>query len=235
MKKNIINCSACKAHSCPVKQLLSKQWMEEMDKHKYFQAYSPRQTIVFENSKTAGIYFVCEGAVKMHIMGVHGREQIVYLAKEGDLFGYASGEQNNISYTVTALKESKVSYVYNDFFKFLLESNPKFAVELLFRKMKILLLAQEKLTHFLQIGIKARVAYAIMETYKFFKSGTGKEETSVLSRMEIAQLAGTNHQQVSRIVAELRRDSIVKADRNKMRVLNIERLSKIALGEETQK
>ncbi len=206
-----------------------------MDTHKFFHPYAPRQTIIFENSRATGIYFVCEGAVKMHITGIQGREQIVYLAKEGDIFGYASDEQKNISYTVTALSESKVSYIHNEFFVLLLESNPKFAVELLSRKMKILTLTQEKLTHFLQTGVKERVAYAIMETYNFFKTEVGKEEVGMLSRMEISQLAGTNHEQVARVIADLRRDSIVEADRRKLRVLSIERLSKIALGEETGK
>lgn len=183
-----------------------------------------------EGNQARGIYFVEEGKVKIYKSDNKGQEIILRFAREGDIIGYNTVEENS-EYHVSAIAitDTVACFLDVDTFKDLTRNHPEFAYELLqFYKLQ-LQLTERKALKMATMTVPEKVADALLAMYDAYGANRdGKTLNLTLSRQDIACLAGTTKEQVSKAISDLKVQGIIDAKGKTISLLDMRKLQQIA-------
>ncbi|WPQ64171.1 MULTISPECIES: Crp/Fnr family transcriptional regulator [Chitinophaga] len=204
--------------------------LEEIDAAKVCSTYKKGEVVFQEGTYPFGIYCVNTGKIKLSHSGDDGREQIVRLAKPGDIIGYKallSAERYTAS--AIALDDSSVCFIPKDLFMSILQKDANLSFEMMRIIASELRKAETKITHLAQKPVRERLA----ETLLFIKETYGVEQDGTtlnvrLSREEIANLVGTATESAIRLLSEFKKDGLIELQGKKIRLLNQEEITKTA-------
>jgi CRP/FNR family transcriptional regulator len=163
------------------------------------------------------------------MMGDEGKEQIVRLAKSGDIVGYKallSGDR--YSATATALEDCNVCFIPREIFLVILQKDAALSFEMMKVLSDELKKAEEKITHLAQKPVRERVAETILflkETYGLYADN---HVNVSLTREEIANLVGTATETAIRLLSEFNKDHIIELSGKKIKILDQNKLIKTA-------
>ncbi|MCU0404040.1 MAG: Crp/Fnr family transcriptional regulator [Chitinophagaceae bacterium] len=225
-----VHCSQCEKRGDSVFCCMHGENLDEISDSKTCSIYRKGQVLFNEGGHPFGIYCVNKGKIKVSIIGDEGKEQIVRLAKDGDVLGYRSmiaSERYNA--TATALEDSQVCFIPRDIFLGALKKDSNLSNEVMKLLSAQLKEAEIKLTHLAQKPVRERLAETLLflkETYGFEQ---GTDVLSVqLSREEIANLVGTATETAIRLLSELNKERIIELVGKKIRITNMKGLIKTA-------
>ncbi|SFW41403.1 Crp/Fnr family transcriptional regulator [Chitinophaga sancti] len=204
--------------------------LEEIDAAKVCSTYKKGEVVFQEGTYPFGIYCVNTGKIKLSHSGDDGREQIVRLAKPGDIIGYKallSAERYTAS--AIALDDSSVCFIPKDLFMSILQKDANLSFEMMRIIASELRKAETKITHLAQKPVRERLA----ETLLFIKETYGVEQDGTtlnvrLSREEIANLVGTATESAIRLLSEFKKDGLIELQGKKIRLLNLEEITRTA-------
>lgn len=217
-----VHCANCKKRGDSVFCCMDGEALDEISDSKTCSVYRKGQVLFNEGGHPFGVYCVNKGKIKIAIIGEEGKEQIVRLAKDGDIIGYRSmiaGERYNA--TASALEDSQVCFIPKDVFLGSLKKSSSLSMEIMKLLSNQLKDAEIKLTHLAQKPVRERLAETLLflkETYGF---EPGTDILSVqLSREEIANLVGTATETAIRLLSELNKEKIIELIGKKIRIIN---------------
>lgn len=204
--------------------------LEEIEAAKVFTSYKKGQVVFHEGAYPFGIYCVNSGKIKLSHSGDDGREQIVRLAKPGDIIGYKallSAEKYTAS--AIAIDDSTVCFIPKDLFMSVLQKDPNLSFEMMKILAGELRKAEAKITHLAQKPVRERLA----ETLLFIKETYGLEPDGAtlsvrLSREEIANLVGTATESAIRLLSEFKKDGLIDLQGKKIKLLDQAELMRTA-------
>ena len=203
--------------------------MEEIESLKICSTFKKGESIFKEGSYAAGVYCINSGKIKLSMMGDEGKEQIVRMAKPGDIIGYKallSGDR--YSATAAALEDCNVCFIPREIFLVILQKDAALSFEMMKVLSNELRQAEEKITHLAQKPVRERVA----ETILFLKETYGLDADNVvnvsLTREEIANLVGTATETAIRLLSEFNKDNIIELIGKKIKIINQQKLTKTA-------
>jgi len=127
----IPDCSSCKARINSVFGELSEDELEYWHSTKGYNFYRKGQVIFYEGNHPTGLYCIHDGKVKLYKIGHEGKEQIIRLAKAGDILGYRaliSGDEYIAS--ASTLEDSRVCFIPKDTIFDLFKKNMDFSLYL---------------------------------------------------------------------------------------------------------
>lgn len=193
-------------------------------------SYKKGQVIFNEGGHPLGLFCINDGKVKIERSGIDGKEQIVRMAKGGDVLGYRallSSERYNA--TAVALDDTDVCFIPRDPFFNVLKTNPRLSLDIIKMLSTELRKAEESITDLAQKPVRERMAEALLflkETYGFEEDGATLNV--VLSREDIANLVGTATETAIRLLSEFKKDGIVLSVGKKLKITDNEKLVKTA-------
>ncbi|GAB2772861.1 Crp/Fnr family transcriptional regulator [Hymenobacter latericoloratus] len=191
--------------------------LELISNGKLHQSYHKGQVIFQQGSRPGGIYCIHQGKVKISKISADGKEQIVRLAREGDVLGYRSLMMGgNFSTAATALTDCVVCLVPRPDFFSIINQNPQFAQSLL------------RLLHTAYKPVRERLAEALLMLHSLFDPGTDARFSIPISRDDLAALMGTAKETASRLLSELREEGLVATQGSRITVLDVVRLRQVA-------
>ncbi len=225
-----VHCAQCEKKGDSVFCCMQGDSLDEISDSKTCSVYRKGQVLFNEGGHPFGVYCVNKGKIKVSIIGDEGKEQIVRLAKDGDVLGYRSmiaSERYNA--TATALEDSQVCFIPKDIFLNTLKKDGSLSVEIMKLLSSQLKEAEIKLTHLAQKPVRERLAETLLflkETYGF---EPGSDILSVqLSREEIANLVGTATETAIRLLSELNKEKIIELLGKKIKITNLKALIRTA-------
>ncbi len=188
------------------------------------------QMIFNEGSHPLGIFCINNGKVKVAHTGQDGKEQIVRMAREGDVLGYRallSGERYNAS--AIALDDTEVCFIPREPFFTVLKSSQGLSLQVIRLLATELRKAENTITDLAQKPVRERTAEALL----FLKGTYGFEEDGatinvILSREDIANLVGTATETAIRLLSEFKHDKIVEFVGKKIKILDMKKLIRTA-------
>lgn len=194
-------------------------------------ARSAGSVLFREGDPADGIYIVCDGEVKLFANSTDGRTMVFKIARLGDVLGL-SAALTELPYEVTAetlgpcnLKHIS-QYVFLSFIKAYAEAGYAAAVTLAQEHRNVVLEAP-RLS--LSLSAPARIARVLLE---FANSKAAIQPTStfsmVLTHAELASLAGTSRETVTRLLNQLERDGVISRDDSNLTLLQRSQLEKLA-------
>ncbi|MBK6275059.1 MAG: Crp/Fnr family transcriptional regulator [Saprospirales bacterium] len=202
--------------------------MEEIEASKICSTFKKGESIFKEGSYAAGVYCINSGKIKLSMMGDEGKEQIVRMAKPGDIIGYKallSGDR--YSATAAALEDCNVCFIPKEIFLLILQKDASLSFEMMKLLSNEFKRAEEKLHTWHKTSSRKRA-----ETILFLKETYGVDKENqinvALSREEIANLVGTATETAIRLLSEFNKDHIIELNGKKIKILDQNKLVKTA-------
>ncbi len=225
-----IDCEHCSTRFGSVFCHLTHDDLKMVNQNKWCQTVQKGQQIFTEGAYPHGIFCVNNGKIKIHQMGTEGREQIVRLAKEGDVVGYRSllsGEAYNC--TATALDDTSICFIPKNVFLDLVEKNKDLSMQIIQLLSKNLRQAENTILHLAQKSVRERMAEALLFLKEIYGvEADGETLTVSLSREEIATLVGTATETAIRLLSEFKSGKMVEFVGKKIKIIDQKELLRTA-------
>ncbi|MGL6268905.1 MAG: Crp/Fnr family transcriptional regulator, partial [Chitinophagaceae bacterium] len=203
-------------------------------KHQYF--FKKGQTLFFQGDQVMGVQFVQSGLIKLELAGQKKRPFILRLCGLGQPMGHRSVSVNDIQpYKATAVEDSRVCFIEMDFFNGLLKKSESLRKALQKIYLKEIKDAENKLINIAHHSVREKVANVLLELSEVYDYKNHANGIRIqVDRQEMADLAGTTKEQVSKVLAQFTREKIIRFKTKHFKYLDIESLHKIAEGEEKE-
>lgn len=231
-RKNYIctECNHCSIRQDSIFDALNPEEVTQLEKEKSHLVFNYGELIFKEGQFPSGMYIVTKGKVKVSKFGFEGREQIMRFAKEGDILGYrAMVSEEQYSCSALAVTETQLCFVSRKFINQAVRNNPDLGFNFMKLFARDLKIAEEKSLQLAQKTVRERVAESILILAEVY--GLEKDNSTlkiILKRDEIASIAGTVRETATRFLSEFCDDNIIIMDGKKIKILDINRLSKKA-------
>jgi len=226
--KNRIDCNECKNEKCFIKQGCFGEWLIKISNNKNQIWYKKGESIFREGEPIYGIHFIQQGGVKVVTTILHGREQIVRLAREGQILGHRGLGRTFYYFNAVALVDSLVCFVENELFYEACLNCPTFAYNLIFFYASELRRAELRVKNQAQMNIREKVAMAFIYSHEIFGMNPKTKMLNIsLSRQGIADIAGTTAEQVTRQLSLFEKEKLIARHKREIIFLNIKGLEDI--------
>ncbi len=207
---------------------LDDQQMEQVASIVITRKYRKRMFLFTEGETGDTIYFVKSGLVKVVKTTEDGREQILHLMGPGEVLGEVV-LFNGGGYPASAevMEDSEICLIRNPDLEQLLNQHVEIAISLIKLLSRRLTDAQHKVRDLALKDAYSRTASILLRMADTSPvSPQGIEIKPDLSRQELANMIGTSRETVSRILSDFQQQKILLVDRNKVTVINKEKLAK---------
>lgn len=224
--KPCLECGQCSTRKDSVFHALSPDETTQMQELKNHLVFHYGELIFKEGQFPSGIYVVNKGKVKVFKSGFEGREQIIKFAKPGDIVGYRSAvSEEKYTCSASAISETHLCFVPLGFLNRALRNNPELGLRFMKLLAAELRAAEDKAVQMAQKTVRERVAEALL----LLKEVYGYEDDNAtlnidLKREELAGLAGTVRETVTRFLSEFTESQIISLSGKKIRILDLQRL-----------
>lgn len=200
--------------------------LHDVDALKDSSVYRKGQEIFQEGNHPKGVFVVHTGKVKISKLGSNAKEQIVRLAKPGDVLGYRSLIAGDRYYASAAtLEDSVVCFIPKAKLFELLETNATLSIRLMKLLSHDLASAEKKMVELVQKPVRERVAEALLILKEFYGlEQDGKTLKIVLTREDIANFVGTTTETAIRVLSDLKESKIIALESKRIIILNNDKL-----------
>ena len=193
------------------------------------QLYQKGDVIFREGTVPSGIFIVKTGKVKKYKSDRSGKEQIVYVANEGELIGYhAVLSEERYPDSAAALEKSLLSFIPKEDFMEVLQRSPQFTQRLLKALSHEFTVFVNGISVFAQRTAQERLAIALIVLREKFKdvNFAGKEPDLNISRTDLANMAGIAKDNVIRLLKDFKTEGILETKGRKISIRDIRALVK---------
>ena len=231
LKQTTPNC-----HNCPsrVSNLLNCCALNDLDniaQDKISQQYRAGQTIFGEGTRSAGLYCVHEGRVKITKSGGDGKEQILRLVRPGDMLGYRALVAGSVHATsAIALSDCTVCLIPKHVITPQLSHNAVFSSALLQLLAANLGATAERMLHLAYKPVRERLAEALLLLRRTYHpaSAAGQPFTIAISREDLGALMGTTKETTTRMLSEFKQEGLLTTRGSAITLLATHKLHEIA-------
>jgi CRP-like cAMP-binding protein len=203
---------------------------EILNKNLVTHNYKKGEIIFREGSHPGGIYYIVKGKVKKYKTDKDGREQIFYVCREGELFGYhalISGEK--YSDTTSALENSTISFIPKEDFLIAVQVSPVLSNRLLKSLSHEFGVLVNGIVVFAQRTVRERLALSLILLREKYKNESDEKPVELeLSREDLAKFVGTARETLIRLLHDFKEDSLIEINGRKIILKDPLELSKIA-------
>lgn len=231
MEKNSISCATCQNTDCFINRHCSPETKRSIDQHKRVLRVDKNSPVFREGTAVSGVYFVRSGKVKVFKSGPNGKKQIVRLAKSGDILGHR-GFGGKLFYPIGAetAMDSQVCFIENNVFFELLKTNSELMFHLMMFYAEELKNSETRMRNLSQMNVREKVAEALLMIYQAFgekEKGEKRKLGSILTHKDIADIAGTVSEQVTRTLSEFKRDHLIETEGHQIFISDYDGLKSI--------
>lgn len=179
-----------------------------------------------EGSLPRGIYLVKKGKIKIFQTNADGKQNIVFIYRRGDYFGYRPLLAEEVQpVSAVAISTSVLSFLHREEFYYQLSRSPEFAKSLLVNLSKEFSVWINKTTLFAQYSVKARTAVSLLILKEVFKRSEDEENMVInLSRDDFAAFVGTAKETLVRMLRNFKDAGIISSKGAKILLLQPEKL-----------
>lgn len=228
-------CLTCNVQACIMKKIGSAALMAEILPFRHTFEYRRGTRLYREGQEPTGVHFIRTGLVKLEKQGPHGRTMILKMAGAGQALGHQCIEPGDLhSSTAVTIEDSRFCFVGIDAFRKALGQSESFRTEL--RRM-ILMETRDletKLALMTYRQVRENVVDALLyiaKRYDYTPGGNGIRIN--VDRQEMADMAGTTKEQVSKTLAELMQRGLIRCRAKHFKFIDREGLTALMAGSDT--
>lgn len=189
--------------------------------------YKKNRIVFMEGEAAEAVYFVKNGKIKISKNTSEGKEHIIHIMTDGEvfaeacLFGISPYPAN-----AEAVEDSEVYMIKNADLEKLLESSPKTAIQIIKVMSKRLNLVSSQIENLALRDAYGRTASLIIQLLK--NDGINAEDgvaiKTNLSRQDMGNMVGLTRETLTRALTRLKNDRAIDIDRDEIKVLDLDKL-----------
>ncbi|MEX2643209.1 MAG: Crp/Fnr family transcriptional regulator [Acetobacterales bacterium] len=187
--------------------------------------YGTHEQILDRQSEGTEVCFVAEGAVRIVIYSLSGREVTLEDVPAGGFFGeLAAIDGKPRSASVMAIDQAMVAALPGDDFRRLLEAQPKIAMQVMYRLAQMVRQSTGRIMDLSTLAANNRVQAELLRLAKLGEEGDSAVISPIPIHADIAGRVSTTRETVARVMNDLARQGVVKREKGALRILDVERL-----------
>lgn len=168
------------------------------------------QAIVVAGEASDGVYFMLTGNAKVVVSDEDGREVILCMLGQGELFGEMSMfDEQPRSASVVAVSASNLVMIPRREFRRLLNENGELSWRLLCMLADRLRVADRKIESLALMDVYGRVARLLLDLATEDDNGHLRVENKI-SKQDIARMIGASREMVSRVMKDLIAQGLIR-------------------------
>jgi CRP/FNR family transcriptional regulator len=205
--------------SIPFFSGLSAEQLGEVGRVAHEKHFNKGEIIFSEGDEGDGFYLVVEGTVKVFKLSPDGKEHILHLFSSGRIFGEVpvfAGEHFPAS--AEAIAESRVLFFPRTAFLALIQKSPVLAMKMLADLSHKLRLFTTQIENLSLKEIPARLAAYLL--FLADEQGRGDHVDLKISKGQLASLLGTIPETLSRVLAKLSAQRLIRVEGRKIVLLD---------------
>jgi CRP/FNR family transcriptional regulator len=212
----------------PLFQGLSREHLEKLAMIVVEQVFRKGQSIFTEGDDGAGFYVPVSGRVKVFKLSADGKEQILHILGPGEPFGeVAVFTGKPFPAHAEALEQSRVFFFPRESLVALIEREPSLA-------LNMLAMLSQRLRRFAALidDLSLKEVPGRLASYLLYLSDREGEQLVLdISKGQLASLLGTIPETLSRILARMTREGLIRSDGSRrIRILDRTALDEISSG-----
>jgi len=214
----------------PIFSDLEEETLTKVAKSGILKSFKKNNIILSEEEPGSALFIIEEGKVKVSRSSNDGKEVILAIINESDFFGeMALLDGMARSATVTALEDSKLFIIQRNEFLELLKSHPEVSIVLLTELTKRLRASSMKVKALSLKDAEGKVATVLLELAdQIGKIRQGVVEVDHLPyQQELANMAGTSRETISRTLHSFAKKGLVELDGSKLRIVDYEKFKEL--------
>lgn len=216
--------TGCDLQTCLLCRLCQKEWIPAVDAQRKNFTVKKGEAIFEEGDEVKGIFFVYDGAVKVHKHWGE-KELILRFAKKGAIIGHRGlGKEPVYPVSGTAIENTTVCFVGLEFFQASLKTNHELLYELMQFFATELKESERNMRNLAHMPVKGRMAQALLTLDEKFGSNAEGFLDIAVSRQDLASFAGTTYETAFRTMNEFAEEGIVSIEGKRIRLVNKEAL-----------
>ncbi|MES2132313.1 MAG: Crp/Fnr family transcriptional regulator [Bacteroidota bacterium] len=194
-------------------------------------SYKKGEILFRGGSYPTGIYYIKKGKVKKYNTDKEGREQIFYVYREGELFGYhALLSEEKFTDTACTIEESIISFIPKDDFLEAIQVSSILSNRLLKVMSHEFGVLVNALSVLAQKTVRERLAVSLLvlrDKYKKENQNSIPVELD-LSRDDLSKFVGTARETLVRLIHDFKEEGLIETKGRKIILLKPLDISKIA-------
>ncbi len=222
-------CQTCSVKNC----IMMKSFGQEDQAYKAYKhhyEFKRGEMLFREGDEINGMYFIQSGVIKLEMNAETQRPFILRMIGPGQTMGHRFLNYTGLQpYTATAIEDTRVCFIELGFFKNLLQKNDLLQEEIRKIFLKEMRTTEIKLLQIAQQTVREKVAGILVhlaETYNYKQTGMGIRVH--IDRQEMADLAGTTKEQISRILADFDHEQLIRFRAKHFKYIAVDQLREIA-------
>ncbi|HTQ27270.1 MAG TPA: Crp/Fnr family transcriptional regulator [Puia sp.] len=210
---------------------LPKEDFNMLTRHQSLHTYGKGEVIFREGAYPTGIFYIRTGMAKKYKVDADGKEQIIYVAKSGELIGYhAILSDDRYPDSAAAMEKSIVAFIPREDFLETVQKSDVLSKRLLKTLSHEFAVMINSLTLYAQRTVRERLALQLVllrEKYKQ-QAQPGQPVEINWSRDDLASLVGTARENVVRMLTEFKEAGILETRGRKIVVHDVRKLVEIS-------
>ncbi len=210
----------------PIFSELNAETLQKIEKVGTKKLFQKNDVVLMEDEVGTALFIIVSGKVKVSRTSTDGREVILTILSESDFFGeMAILDGQTRSATVIAIEDSELFIIQRSDFLELLKEFPEVSISLLQELTKRLRATDVKIKALSLKDAEGKVATVILQLADDVgKIKHGKVEIEKLPlQQDLANMAGTSRETISRTLHSFAKKGLVELDGNKLRITEYEK------------
>jgi CRP/FNR family transcriptional regulator len=219
-----VSCETCGARKSSLFGNFCEHEISEVDEQKSCAYYKKGQPIFIEGSFPRGVFCLNQGKVKIFTRGDEGKEQIIHIAKEGEIIGFRamfSGEPYKVA--ASTLEECNICFIGKEDFLNMIDTNPTLRNGIMKELSKELGDRAIFITNMAQKSVRERLAFALLILGDIY----GDEQIN-LTREDMANFVGTATETLIRLLKDFKDEGMIEIHTRKLEIIDNEKLMQLA-------
>lgn len=190
-------------------------------------SFKKGKLVFYQEGIPTGVFLLQKGKAKIYKTGVYGKDQIFYIYKEGDLFGYHAllcNEQYEDSCEV--LEDAEILFFNKYDFNLLLQKIPSLQTLLIQNMSHEFGVLVNTITILAQKNLRERLALYLLVLHERYLQD--HQSTIVLPRQDLANIIGTTRESLGRLLKEFKEAGWIRIQQRSITLLEMERLKQVA-------
>lgn len=188
------------------------------------------ERIYQQNTVSSSAYYVRQGYLKIYRTGIRGQQQIIRVAKKGEIVGYHSLlTQEPESTTCECMVNSVLCEIDGESLEDYIRTDKHLSNALLKLSCAEIKMTSESILVMTQKTVRGRMAQLLLNLFKLFNLNIGEYFPVRITRDDLANWVGTSKESVSRCLNEFHKDNLIRLETRNFIVTNTVRLKKVAL------
>lgn len=191
--------------------------------------FKKKQLIYESGDSSVFVYYIISGKVRNYLYYKDGRELSTGIHVEDNLFGYESvllGEK--YSDCAAALEDAEIALIPKDKLFELMYKKPSMATKFIKLLSGNVREKEEQMLGFAYDSVRKRVANSLVQFgLKTIEHEKQDEVLVKASREDLAALAGTANETISRMLADFKDEKLITKEGNAIRIHSLEKLKNI--------